>query len=71
MYCRTDIDNILHDTYKMIGMYLTDIRKKYPDKFFNYYRMSISSFAELLKKVRHHLVKQNTTFQNSISTEKR
>lgn len=48
-----------------------DNLKKYPDKFFNYYRMSILSFEDLLEKVRQYLSKQNTTFRNSISAEKR
>jgi len=44
--------------------------KSYPNRFFNYYRMSISSFGELLEKVGQYISKQNTTFLNSISAEK-
>lgn len=48
-----------------------DSLKKYPEKFFNYYQMSISSFEELVDKVRHRLSKKNTTFRNSITVENR
>ncbi|XP_026821629.1 uncharacterized protein LOC113560047 [Rhopalosiphum maidis] len=48
-----------------------DNLKKYPEKFFDYYRMSISSFEELLEKVRLHLTKEITHFRNPISPEKR
>jgi len=45
--------------------------KKYPEKFFDYYRMSISTFEELLEKVRTHLTKEVTKFRNPKSPEKR
>jgi len=43
----------------------------YPDKFFEYYRMSTTSFDELLLKVRPYITKQTTTFRNPISAEQR
>jgi len=43
----------------------------YSDKFFEYYRMSISSFDELLGKLRSHITKQDTQSRNSISAEQR
>ncbi|XP_016662197.1 uncharacterized protein LOC107884489 [Acyrthosiphon pisum] len=43
----------------------------YSEKFFEYYRMSISSFDELLEKIRPFITKQNTTFRNVISPEER
>lgn len=45
--------------------------KKYPQKFFDYYRMSISSFEELLEKVRSNLTKECTHLRNPISPEER
>ncbi|XP_025194756.1 protein ALP1-like isoform X2 [Melanaphis sacchari] len=45
--------------------------RQYPDKFFEYYRMSISSFDELLKTLRPHITKSTTEFRNPISAEER
>jgi len=45
--------------------------KKYPEKFFDYYRMSIQSFEELLEKVRLNLTKETTHLRNPISPEER
>jgi len=55
------------------GKFLTlynDLRK-YPEKFFDYYRMSINSFDELLKIVREPLSKSYTQFRNPIIPEER
>jgi len=41
--------------YDMKFQIFYDNLKKYPDKFFDYYRMSIQSFEELLVKVRLNL----------------
>ncbi|KAK0073882.1 hypothetical protein PV325_009066 [Microctonus aethiopoides] len=43
----------------------------YNEKFFQYYRMSIKSFDELVKILRPHITKENTQFRNSISAEER
>jgi len=43
--------------------------KKYPDKFFDYYRMSIQSFEELIEKVQLNLTKEITHLRNPISPE--
>lgn len=43
----------------------------YPDTFFEYYRMSIESFDELLNKIRPKITKQITTFRQPISVEQR
>ncbi|KAL5238629.1 hypothetical protein ACI65C_006039 [Semiaphis heraclei] len=45
--------------------------KKYPEKFFDYYRMSISLLEELLEKVRPNLKKETTHLRNPISPEER
>jgi len=50
--------------------FLENIRQ-YPDKFFEYYRMSISSFDELLKTLQPHITKNITEFRNPISAEER
>lgn len=43
----------------------------YSENFFEYYKMSISSFDELLEKIRPFIKKQDTIFRNAISPEKR
>lgn len=43
----------------------------YPDKFVEYFRMSITSFDELLEKIRPHITKQTTPFRNPINAEQR
>lgn len=48
-----------------------DSIRRYPDKFFEYFRMSITSFDELLRKLRPHITKQTTPFRNPISAEQR
>lgn len=45
--------------------------KKYPEKFFDYYRMSILSFEELLEKVRPKITKEITHLRNPITAEER
>jgi len=46
--------------------------KKYPEKCFDYYRMSILSFEELLEKIRPKITKENIThLRNPISAEER
>lgn len=52
--------------FKLYG----DLRK-YPEKFFNYTRMSIASFDELLNLCRNDLTKQDTIFRKSISPEEK
>ncbi|XP_060880360.1 uncharacterized protein LOC132952183 [Metopolophium dirhodum] len=43
----------------------------HPDEFLKYYRMSISSFDELLLRVKHRLQKKNTILRDSIPPEER
>ncbi|CAH1979840.1 unnamed protein product [Acanthoscelides obtectus] len=50
---------------------LYDDLRKYPEKFFNYTRMSIASFDELLNLCRNDLTKQDTIFRKSISAEEK
>ncbi|CAH1998916.1 unnamed protein product [Acanthoscelides obtectus] len=50
--------------------FLEDIRK-HPDKFFEYYRMSIASFDELLGALRPLITKQETSFKKPISAKER
>lgn len=45
--------------------------RKYNDKFFGYYRMSQTSFDELLEKLKPSITKQNTTMRMAISAEER
>lgn len=50
--------------------FFTEI-KNYPDKFFEYFRMSVSSFEELLELVRTEITKKNTFMRDAISAEER
>lgn len=50
--------------------FYNDIRQFSP-KFFEYYRISISSFDELLQLLRPDLTKENTFMRNAITAEKR
>lgn len=43
----------------------------YPEKFFDYYRMSISSFDELLEILRPFITKTTTILRHPISVEER
>lgn len=45
--------------------------RNYETKFFEYYRMSISSFDELLEIIRPHIAKQDTHWRNAVSAEER
>ncbi|PIN97952.1 hypothetical protein AB205_0155820, partial [Aquarana catesbeiana] len=47
------------------GVLYNDVRA-HEDKFFNYTRMSIRSFDELLALLSSHLEQQNTSFRRSI-----
>lgn len=50
---------------------LTVKLRAYPEKFFDYYRMSINSFDELLQLVRDRITKENTHMRLAISAEER
>ncbi|KAJ8935151.1 hypothetical protein NQ314_012969 [Rhamnusium bicolor] len=45
--------------------------KQYPDKFFAFYRMSVSSFEELLSLVGPSIKKEDTQLRCAISEEER
>lgn len=45
--------------------------RQYPDRFFNYYRMSLKSFDELVNTMRSSISKKNTKFRQAISVEER
>jgi sensor histidine kinase YesM len=45
--------------------------RNYPDKFFDYFRMSVQSFDELLHFIHDAIIKKDTVFLQAISTEKR
>lgn len=45
--------------------------RNYPDKFFNYARMSVESFDFLLNKVQDKLERTSTNFREAISAEQR
>jgi hypothetical protein len=45
--------------------------RSHPDKFFKYYRMSISSFDELLKLVGPSIIYEDTNWRTAIAPEER
>jgi len=45
--------------------------RRYPENFFEYYRMSVSSFYELLENLRSHITKTTTKFRIPICAEER
>jgi hypothetical protein len=45
--------------------------KEYPDKFFEYYRMSVTSFETLLSLVEDTISKTNTVMRECVSAEER
>jgi hypothetical protein len=48
----------------------SDLRK-YPDRVFNYYRMSIKSFDELVILLRPRISESSSTFRETIGIEER
>jgi len=62
------VHSINHDqeNLRQFDTFYTNLRC-YTNKFFEYYRMFITSFAKPLKKLHPHITKVNTQFHNSIS----
>ncbi|KAF0725426.1 protein ALP1-like, partial [Aphis craccivora] len=62
--------NIVRETNNRFFPFYGDIRK-YPNKFVEYYRMYISSFDELLEKLRPYITKKTTKFRRPVCAEER
>lgn len=45
--------------------------KQYPEKFFDYYRMSVASFDYLVSIIKGGLEKTNTLMRDSVSVEEK
>ena len=45
--------------------------RKYPDRFYTYYRMSTEQFDDILDQIEHLIYKLNTNWQHSISAEEK
>lgn len=45
--------------------------KAFPDKFFEYYTISVSSFEKLLIEIKFMIKKENAHFQYSVGTEEK
>ena len=43
--------------------------RKFEDKFFNWYRMSMKKFDYLLKLIQRRIFRWNTNYRESVSTE--
>ena len=56
-----------------IGNFHTSFNKHriYPEKFFKYYRMSVTSFDELLSLIGENIVEQDTIMRESIQPAER
>ena len=61
------VNNLRFEKSEFYGLY-RDYRE-YEDKFFNWYRMSIQQFDELLRMIARRLRKKNTNFRESVSAE--
>ncbi|XP_025409154.1 uncharacterized protein LOC112682687 [Sipha flava] len=63
---------IKHDREELnqFDTFYTNLRL-YSENFFEYYRVSITFFDELLEKLRPYITKENIQFRNSISAEQR
>ncbi|KAF0746352.1 protein ALP1-like [Aphis craccivora] len=59
------------DSYRNGSLISTLTSENTLKSFFEYYRMSITSFDELLEQLRPHITKKITTFRNPISAEER
>lgn len=62
--------NAHREKSKRFSSFFENLRK-YPEKFFDYYRMSLTSFDELLQCIREYISKNNTSFRNAITAEER
>lgn len=45
--------------------------KKYPDKFFEFYRLSVSSFEKLLSKIKVIITRKHTRLRDCIDAEEK
>ena len=63
----------INQTHKDFGEFhiLYNDLKKYPDRFYTYYRMSIEPFDTILAQIEHLIYKPNSKWQHSISPEEK
>ena len=61
----------INQTHKDFGEFHTLYKnlRKYPDRFYTYYRMSIELFDTILAQIEHLIYKPNCKWQHSISLE--
>ena len=63
----------INQTHKDFGEFHTlykDLRK-YPDRFYTYYRMSPEQFDAILAQIEHLIYKPNSNWRHSISAEEK
>ena len=63
----------INQSHQQFGEFHTlykDLRK-YPDRFYTYYRMSTEQFDYILAQIEHLIYKPNTNWQCSISAEEK
>ena len=61
------INNLRFEKGEYFVLY-PDLRK-YEDKFFNWFRMSIKKFDYVLKMIQRRILKRNTNYREAISAE--
>ena len=61
------INNLRFEKGEYFVLY-PDLRR-YEEKFFNWYRMSIKKFEYLLKLVKQRILRRNTNYREAISAE--
>ena len=63
----------INQSHQQFGEFHTlykDLRK-YPGRFYTYYRMSTEQFDYILAQIEHLIYKPNANWQHSISTEEK
>ena len=63
----------INQTHKDLGEFNTlykDLRK-YPDRFYTYYRMNTEQFDTILAQIQHLIYKPNSKWRHSISPEEK
>ena len=61
------VNNMRFEKSEFNGLYQD--YHKYEDKFFNWYRMSMKQFDDLLKMIERRIRKKNTNFRESVCPE--
>ena len=71
-YCRYWVHpiNQSREQFGEFHMLYKDLRK-YPDRFYTYYQMSMDQFDYILAQIEHLIYKSSTNWRHSISAEEK